>query len=350
MGFYRQFETFDPLAAQPPSYPFPALPVIAARARALLRGRTRDQITSAAKIVEFLVERYFADAKASYVREVLESDGWELAYLPSDERNEAGVRKLLENWPSDAEDSPPEFPSSDNTSDVEALKRCVDDYLLDDEDFPEGKSHELFAVLALWLVADSIKWLQWTSDPKKMLAELQELRSCLPPDLPGFFAPDIDKARADLQDRLPEFVAECQKIDLSMGLTDQQVQYSCAGSSALEAMDAVCYAEFLQRSDELWKNLELHRIHLENTFSAKADLKAREKISLTNQKAALQRHAENRAMKQQVFEWCESYLSGYRSMDAAAEALAGKVVPVTFRTARDWVGEYRKHLRSARTP
>jgi hypothetical protein len=66
--------------------------------------------------------------------------------------------------------------------------------------------------------------------------------------------------------------------------------------------------------------------------------------------AASVRHAENRAMKRQVMEWYTQHHSHYPSMDAAAEAVAGKLVPVTFRTARAWIGESKKQLRSASTP
>lgn len=54
------------------------------------------------------------------------------------------------------------------------------------------------------------------------------------------------------------------------------------------------------------------------------------------------RHAENRAMKHQVFVHLDQEFSKYRSMDQAAEAIAGKLVPVTFRTVREWVAEWRK--------
>jgi hypothetical protein len=60
--------------------------------------------------------------------------------------------------------------------------------------------------------------------------------------------------------------------------------------------------------------------------------------------AANARHAENRSMKKQVWEWYEANEQNYRSMDAAAEAIADKLVPVTFRTARGWIGECRKKM------
>ena len=49
MGFFGQFDKFDPLTGCPPDHPFSSLPTIASRARVLLNGRTRDQIISAAR-------------------------------------------------------------------------------------------------------------------------------------------------------------------------------------------------------------------------------------------------------------------------------------------------------------
>lgn len=63
---------------------------------------------------------------------------------------------------------------------------------------------------------------------------------------------------------------------------------------------------------------------------------------------AVARHAENHAMKQEVFEWLNANMARYPSMDAAADDIAGKVVPVKWRTARDWVALWKK-LRSAGT-
>jgi hypothetical protein len=61
------------------------------------------------------------------------------------------------------------------------------------------------------------------------------------------------------------------------------------------------------------------------------------------------RHAETRAMRDEVWRWCDAHMSQYRSMDAAAAAIAGKLVPVTFRTVRGWIGEWRNR-QSARRP
>ncbi|GAB3389160.1 hypothetical protein [Massilia agri] len=54
------------------------------------------------------------------------------------------------------------------------------------------------------------------------------------------------------------------------------------------------------------------------------------------------RHSENRKMKADVFSWCDKNMRNYKSMDSAAEAIAGKLVPVTFRTARSWIADWKK--------
>lgn len=63
---------------------------------------------------------------------------------------------------------------------------------------------------------------------------------------------------------------------------------------------------------------------------------------------AIKRHDENRAMKADTFVWLDANRDQYKSMDAAAQAIT-KQQPIAFRTARAWVGDWRK-LRSASKP
>ncbi len=72
-------------------------------------------------------------------------------------------------------------------------------------------------------------------------------------------------------------------------------------------------------------------------------------ISERQRNLANRRHEENRAMKADVFAWLDTNMANYKSLDKAAEAMAGKIVPLAFRTVRDWVGEWKK-LRSTGTP
>ncbi len=68
--------------------------------------------------------------------------------------------------------------------------------------------------------------------------------------------------------------------------------------------------------------------------------------------AAHARHKENYEMKAQVWEWYSKHRAEFRSLDKAAQAVIGevKLVPVTFRTAREWIGQLVKHERYARRP
>lgn len=59
-------------------------------------------------------------------------------------------------------------------------------------------------------------------------------------------------------------------------------------------------------------------------------------------------HKEHRAMKAEVFVWLDENRPKFKSMDDAALAIT-KLQPIKFRTAREWVGDWKK-LRSASTP
>ena|GEM_PF-3248157 len=70
-------------------------------------------------------------------------------------------------------------------------------------------------------------------------------------------------------------------------------------------------------------------------------------VSNQARKGASAAHAENRAMKRDAFKWLDENRSKYKSMDATAQAMTGEQ-PIAFRTARSWVGDWKK-LRSAGT-
>lgn len=355
MSFYKQFDEFDPLEGVAPSSPFSHLPDIVERARRLLKNRTREEIISAARSIDFFIEEYFVISKSDYIQHLLDTGGYELGYLAYEDRTEAGVRELLDNWPSWIEDSPPDIPTSENTSELEALVECIGNYKLDDTDFPDSQEFEYFAVLALWLVADAIAWLKWTSDPQTLTKALRKAFG--PISFTAFpqLADGFNKAALESRDHVPELVATfdaamqaCKEI----GINETFIRVSNAGSHALDAMDAVCYAEYLHAStthNEELTNLRLQLDQAAQKTDILAEEKAKKKISVVASKAAVKRHTENRAMKEEVFVWCATQLDKQASMDAAAAMVAGKLVPIAFRTARSWIGEYRKKHPAART-
>ena len=64
---------------------------------------------------------------------------------------------------------------------------------------------------------------------------------------------------------------------------------------------------------------------------------------------AIKRHSEHHAMKSTVFEWCDTNMDRFKSMDDAAFDIAEIFVPQKFRTVRGWMADWKK-LRSASKP
>ena len=92
-------------------------------------------------------------------------------------------------------------------------------------------------------------------------------------------------------------------------------------------------------------------IHTRLDFHSLCELMNMGTANHVRQKAfrmALKRHSENHAMKADVFVWLDANMLNFKSMDAAAQAIT-KQQPIAFRTARDWVGEWKK-VRSTGTP
>ena len=87
------------------------------------------------------------------------------------------------------------------------------------------------------------------------------------------------------------------------------------------------------------------------SFGHLVELIAKNHESAMQAARALKRHSENHAMKADVFAWLDSNFANYKSMESAATAIfENKLVPIkSWRTARDWVSEWKK-LRSASTP
>jgi hypothetical protein len=118
-----------------------------------------------------------------------------------------------------------------------------------------------------------------------------------------------------------------------------QGNFGVAGDSLQEGYNA----QILDRGTYMWD--EGFKYGQEDLASS-ATTTARTVLAKT---AATARHAENRALKLEVFQWCDDNMANAPSMDAAAGQVAGVIVPLSWRTVRDWMGEWKK-LRSAGTP
>jgi hypothetical protein len=293
MGFYKQFETFDPLEERVVVSGLDFyLPDITRRARTLLSGRTKAEVISIAEMADWFIDQFF-------------------------------------------EEEPELINAVDrHGTDFFALVNSIDRYALDEDDdfFPTRKPDDYFAVLALWKVADAIS--AGTAD-------------C------------VASTRADLENR--DSRASLASLDaIVRGSSEKErmsVQYATAAAASVEAMQAICWAEHLEKTGTHEAEITRLRIQLITAHEAAADAeraamdladqRAKQKISLNSQKAAIARHAEDLAVKAEVFAWCADHL-GDKNAEAAAEEIAGKIAPIKPSTARRYIYEYRKSIRSAR--
>lgn len=104
--------------------------------------------------------------------------------------------------------------------------------------------------------------------------------------------------------------------------------YACQGMKAQKEGDLVLAWQYTARCN-YWLGLVVG-------FWSIRSLQSNSKVEFAKM-GAKARHRENRAMKAQVLEWYAAHSHEVRSKDAAAGEVAGKVVPVTFRTVRDWL-------------
>lgn len=151
MGYWSQFESFDPKKSEVPYDPYIEAVNITWRARSLLSQRSSEQIEDLASTASSSIDHYFEvekdDEIARLVREkddeFIEFDydgegfGWRFRDEKEDELNIA---------------------TADNTSEVEALKLCLDSWSeLTGCNVPESKGYEFFAAMALWNIGDYLR-------------------------------------------------------------------------------------------------------------------------------------------------------------------------------------------------
>jgi|DEB0MinimDraft_12_1074336.scaffolds.fasta_scaffold01064_7 hypothetical protein len=301
MSFWGQFDDFDPLKGRVSNYPFDILPSIAFRARALLLRRDREEVVSAAEIVDGIIEDFFRRELNGFIEDQIDNDGWAKEYLIEVKAAGGDIATYVENdLPQHAgANDHIEFSDGDNTSEVEALKICIDDYDIEDEWFKEATQSELFAVLALWLLADSLQW-----------------------------------ARSNT------------RYDAQLARRTSNGSFILAGAAAIKAMEAVCHAELLEaleKTSEETRNLRSRLKQSNSDIEKKTDQKAAERRSENARAAAAVRHEENAALKQEALAHYEMHKHQYNSVQDAARKIADKIVPVKSRTVARWISANNKN-------
>ena len=316
MFFHRQFENFDPKSGDVPHHPFTYLPEIAYRARSLLQYRAPEQITLIAKRINSEIDSYFSDLKDNAISELKEK------LDPRDEEFERffdwdGSSKIENGrWLfKDGMEEELDIPTAENTSEVDALKTIIENrdsnFFLpkgapepEPNEYSEGKDFELFAVLALWLLADAINW---PIESKHTL--------------------------------------------------------SITGEFAIKAMDAVCYAEHLRESEwlvaytkknadtELTEALRKQKAEwqkwIQYCLNQDKERAAKEKTDRAKQLNKI-RHEKNYAAKNMVIEeWAKepsAFLSAEKAGLHYADWLETKGMKYEPRTVTTWIRDHAKQI------
>lgn len=176
---------FDVLSQPILNYPFPQLSEITLRAKKLISTRSTEEINNAADIIDYMIEYYF---------DIEETKGIEL----SDEQYEKKIN------------------TRDTISDLSALQHSINWFDLNDQNFRNGKDFEFFAILALWLVSDSLDWLNLINGGTKYI---------------------------------PLRIYSLNNENFVIDSTQKIEQVRLAGIMCIDAMNSVCHAEMLATSD-----------------------------------------------------------------------------------------------------
>lgn len=177
MGYWRQFEHFDPLTGTVPYWPFSQLNDIVWRARNLLRNRKSADIEHIAYLTDEMLEEYFKQAKDKEISKLRAEEKWE--YLESDDDG------IIWDIRSDAEIEL-DYPTAENTKDIDALAECIGWWSnVMSDGSPDPDVHEYYAAVALWKAADVIYRLNYSYDFNAKRDVPKDRKSWDPHDLIG---------------------------------------------------------------------------------------------------------------------------------------------------------------------
>jgi hypothetical protein len=330
MGYWTQFEDFDPLTGKVPYHPISYLPDIAWRARALLKSYTSKQISKLAENIYWAIDEYFLFVREQEIErlysELHESRRFEYYDDESTYLNaqyffiwEADWREGCGSWIFDErKEDELDIPTAGNTSEVDALKECLD-YLeqIDDDDLINKQPYEYFAVLSLSLLAEVVNYLNPENVNKNAEIMLNEL--------------DTATRKLGIKTIAPN------------------INLSCAGSSAIKAMDAVCYAEQLKEIERIQSSHSLELAKTHGDYASAQAKRQEEEISRRNERAKKlneARHLKTNEAKDIVISEWKKQPTKFPSAEKAglhfADYLATRGFDYTPRTVTSWIRAYAK--------
>jgi len=313
MGFWSQFENFDPQKSDVPYDPYIEATNITWRARSLLRQRTSAQIQDLASTASSSIDNYFEVEKDDEIARLVREKNDE--FIEFDYEGD-GFSWRLRREKEDELD----IATADNTSEVEALKLCLDTWgELTGCEVPEPKDYEFFAAMALWNIGDYLRRRSHRHD--------------------------------FVDNKFMEIVIA--KLDAT--------DFRSLAEILFKALQAIGYAERLQREDELEKQCQKRIDKLELSKSAALDklaeairIEAVEQAKAEESQRRSQRakelghlsHQKTYEAKNIVLPLWEANKSSFNSAEKAglhyADWLAKEGFKYEPRTVTSWIRAYAK--------
>ncbi len=227
---------FDAITDEVPYLEIYRLRGLQARAKLMLDRRSEGEIRVASSTIECLVNEYFYTQQEAWIHRQVENGGTVLRHLSYEDRTEHGLRELVEERRSEIDPNELDFPSEENTEPLEALEGALEEFDLDEQDFPDAKFYEYVAVLALTLITRAVQVYQgedwptvlWVGQPMSRMTvlanetvDIMEI-VCRAEQLQDSLdvRKRIKSVLRDSEKRIPERVEELvkQKVSLSASL------------------------------------------------------------------------------------------------------------------------------------
>lgn len=325
---------FDPIETYVSKRDIRALESIAKRARALLRGRTGEQVREAQRIITDWIHDYLAvtleERKDELKRQAHEGNHYALEFFNTEvEYQDDDDRYGIVHVGSFKEEMVDEMDilTEGNASEIDVLAESIDAEEMSSPAFQDANEAEFFAALALKYVELSIDSLR------------------------RFHDPDDDSVAADAAMR--DLHSATQDRLLKMGRTPQLhppigLDLQRAIDCAVEAMEAVVNAEALAGRARLMEHLsKVSSQAISKALTEKDNTDAQER----KRKSHLlleKRHAKSREAEQLVVsEWARNpsaFISASQAAEHFTRWLTENGHKASFRTVYDWI---RKHARQA---
>ncbi|MBC7787984.1 MAG: hypothetical protein H7Z18_11300 [Methylophilaceae bacterium] len=316
MNFQSEyFKIFNPLTCYiPQPQPFANLDSILGRAKFLLKGRSLDEIMDAAINMDWVIHENFRCIKEDEISRLQSKQNTDLDEFYNFFMWDGGTRANGRYLFDDSKEGELDIETSENTSVIDALNMCFP--LYDDlggEVFIDGKKYEYFAILAMWQLVESMIWLGVD------------------------FERNLSKLITDHSDKVEYREYIIRLIQHFKGR--KNIEF--AATSAMDATEAICYAEQLFEIQNIQLGLDAKiEIELE-----RKDVKRK---SIISEKLNIARHkVRNVAFELVTNEWAKNQ-NQFLDMVKAGTHYSAWLEPQDFSyepsTVTSWLRAYAKKM------